>query len=310
LINKIATIIAVLVFCCAAITTTTTNVFAGDSSKQILINNNIKDTESFGKWNNTDYTNFYKVENMFDNTTSEVSSWSQYGQSGWIVNLQNPLNTTKNVCSVEIDVYKPKNTPFNFKIGSNETGFSEVSSLLDNSKEVINIEDCIQNVTTLAFASNSPGNWTTISEVKLFSNETTGGGPEPEPCPPGTHKDPVTGLCIPDEPEPDPDPEPIPPTNITKLTITNSTVYANVTDSKVIVNISGESQVIENNADNPYSSNATDGGKEVEDLTTPMTDDEKQEAEEELDEKEHEEESNNDKDDDDEDDEDKEDDKN
>lgn len=273
--NKIIipTIIIAVALFCTAITAT---VNAAHSGKQVLISSNIESSDSFGKWNNTDYTNFYNVRNLFDNSTDEVSSWSQYGESGWNVKLQPPLNN--NICGVEIDVVTPKNTPFSFIIGNNATN-AEVSSVLDNNKEVINIDNCIKNVTALGFISTAPGNWTTLSEVKLFTNETGGTIPDPEPCPEGTHKDPVTGLCIPDE---EPEPEPEVPANITKLTITNSTVLANITDSKVILNSSGDSQVIVNNAENPNTAET--------DKLTPMTDDKDKEEDEEQEEEDEEEE--------------------
>ena len=219
------------------------------NQSQISILNEIQNTESFGQWNNTDYTNFYNVKNLFDNMTNSWSFWSQYGKSaGWSAQF-NPLQYP--VCSAEIDVFDPKSTPFSLKIGNNES-VQEINSVLDTTKEIMNIPDCLANATAMMFTSDAPGNWTTLSEVRLFSNQTTTTPPPVEPpvCGPGTTWNPETQTCEPDIVVPPGEP-PTPTTNITKLNIHNSTVYANITDSKVVLNIGGNCQVIENNANPP-----------------------------------------------------------
>lgn len=283
---RISLVALLFIFGVTGITTIITAANAvGDSGKQIIVNN-IQKSDAFGKWNNTDYTSFYSVKNLFDNQTNSWSFWGQYGVSGWNVLLEQPLKAP--VCSVEIDVYNPKNTPYSFIIGNNETMAEINNNLLDTTKEVIEITDnCIQNVTAMQFMSNAPGNWTTLSEVKLFSNQTTEPGPGPEPpvCPPDMHWDATLQKCVPNVVEPPP--EPIPVGNITKLTISNSTVFANITDSRIIMNVNdNQSQIIMNNADIPP------GVSLPPPPPPPMTDDQdKEEKEEEEDEKEHEEES-------------------
>ncbi len=254
-------------------TTTTTTIFAAESGKQIIINptnNNFKSIDSFGKWNNTDYTSFYNVKNLYDNLTNTWSFWSQLGNAGWAVNLNQPLQPL--VCSIEIDVYKPKNAPFTFELGNDER-VASLDGILDNSKETIFVEGCMKDVNRMGFNTNpGPGNWSSLSEVKLFSNTTTVPPVEPPVCGPGTHLE--NGICVPDKIPPV---EPPVYPNATKFTINNSTVFMNVTDSRIILNISDDTQVIQNNAQVPEEG---------------MTDDDdEEEDEEEEDEEEHEEES-------------------
>jgi hypothetical protein len=214
-------------------------VYAGDSGKQILLNNKIEKTDAFGKWNNTDYTTFYNVRNLFDNQTNSWSFWGQYGKSGFSVDFV-PLKYP--VCSVEMQVFNPKNTPFKFQIASNET-IATLDGDLNNQLEIIQLDKCLSNANTMQLTSDAPGNWTILSEVKLFSNVTTNPGPvEPPVCPPGMHYDDVLKKCVSNTPEPEPEPE----YNITKLNIANSTVYANMTDSSLIVNLNDDSQIVEN----------------------------------------------------------------
>lgn len=58
---------------------------------------------------------------------------------------------------------------------------------------------------------NNINNWTSIEYLQLLGKQLNDGGippePEPEPCPPGQHRDPATGQCVPDT-EPGPGPTP------------------------------------------------------------------------------------------------------
>ena len=162
--------------------------------------------------------------------------------AGFNVLLEKPLESP--VCSIEAYVSNPKNVSFNMIVG-NLNNSVEYAGNLDAVQEIINIEGCIAGVEAIAFKFDAPDKWTTLSEVKLFSNETVDPGPvEPPVCLPGTHLE--NGVCVPDVVIPEPG-----VSNITKLNINNSTVYANITDSKVVLNIGGDSQVIENNANPP-----------------------------------------------------------
>lgn len=213
------------------------------TGKQVLISNNIQTIDSFGKYNDTEYTNFYNVRNLFDNATNSWSFYSNLGPSGFIVLVQNPID--KPICSVELDVYNPKNTPFNFNIGNPSTS-ANINGVLDNSKEIINIDNCINDVKTISMKFDPPktlpakDKWITLAEMKLFSNATTGPGPvEPPICKDGYHYDPIKKICVIDIPT---------HTNVTSITITNSTAFMNVTDSKIVLNINEDSTVIHNNA--------------------------------------------------------------
>jgi hypothetical protein len=213
----------------------TTSAYAA-GSKQILINNNIQSVESFGKYNDSAYTDFYNPSNLFDNQINTWSFWSQYGKSGISVDLKKPLD--RPVCNVEIDVFNPRNTPYNMHLTGNDTSFVDYNGNLDTANETIKIDNCQPKLVSLDFTFDAPKKWTTISEIKLFSNTTTGGGPiEPPVCGPGTHEE--DGQCVPDVT--------LPPGNYTKLNISNSTVFANITDSKLVINLDPATKVIYNN---------------------------------------------------------------
>jgi len=220
---------------------TATAVFAaggGGGSKQILINNNLQSVESFGKYNNSVYTDFYNPSNLFDNQINTWSFWSQYGKSGVSVDLKKPLD--RFVCNVEIDVFNPKNTPFNMKLTGNDSSFVNFDGVLDTANETIVIDNCLSKMVSADFTFDAPKKWTTLSEIKLFSNTTGNGGPiEPPVCGPGTHEQ--DGQCVPDVT--------LPPGNYTKLNINNSTVYANITDSTLVINLDPDTKVMYNNTD-------------------------------------------------------------
>jgi len=222
--------IFVLVFCCTIIVATAN----AQTGKQLLIGSNIQTIDAFGKYNDTAYTNFYNVRNLFDNQTNTWSFWSQYDKSGFVISLD-PLD--KPVCSVEIDVNNPKNTPFNLRLGNPET-FVNFDGELDKPKEILNIEPCLNDVKGISATFNADKKWTTLSEIKLFSNGTNIPPVEPPTCQTGYHWDPVKKKCVPDVVNPG--------GNVTHITISNSTATMDVTDSKLILNIDADTQIIEN----------------------------------------------------------------
>ena len=234
LIKLIIPLVAVLIFC-TAITTITANAASG---KQLLIGSNINTIDAFGKYNDTAYTNFYNVRNLFDNQTNSWSFWSQYGKSGFVISL-NPID--KPVCSVEIDVNNPKNTPFNLRLGNPET-FINFNGKLDNQKEILEINDCIKDVKAISmtFDADNPKKWTTLSEIKLFSNGTNIPPVEPPTCQTGYHWDPVKKACVPDIVNPPGG------GNQTNITINNSTALIDVTNSKLVLNIDADTEIVEN----------------------------------------------------------------
>ncbi len=222
--------IFVLVFCCTIIVATAN----AQTGKQLLIGSNIQTIDAFGKYNDTAYTNFYNVRNLFDNQTNSWSFWSQYGKSGFIVSLD-PLD--KPVCSVEIDVNNPKNTPYNIRLGNLET-FVNFDGKLNKHKEILNINNCIKDVKGISATFNGDKKWTTLSEIKLFSNKTNIPDPEPPICQTGYHYDPIKKKCVPDVVNPG--------GNVTHITISNSTALMDVINSKLVINIDADTQIIEN----------------------------------------------------------------
>ena len=60
------------------------------STNQLIILSNIKSTNSAGEYVNHEYTDLYNVRNLFDNLTNTWSFWSQYGKSGFSVDLDKP----------------------------------------------------------------------------------------------------------------------------------------------------------------------------------------------------------------------------
>ncbi len=221
--------IFVLVFCCTFIVTA--NAATG---KQLLIGSSINTIDAFGKYNDTQYTDFYNVRNLFDNQTNSWSFWSQYGKSGFVISL-NPLD--KPVCSVEVDVNNPKNTPFNLRLGNPET-FINFDGKLDKEKEILEINNCIKDVKAISMTFDADKKWTTLSELKLFSNKTNIPPIDPPVCKDGYHYDPIKKECVKDVVTPG--------GNQTHITISNSTATMNVTDSELIINIDSNSQIIEN----------------------------------------------------------------
>jgi hypothetical protein len=237
LINKILIPIFVLVFCCTIIVANNANA-ANGNGKQLLIASNINTIDSFGKWNNTDYTDFYNVRNLFDNQTNTWSFWSQYGKSGFVISL-NPINEP--VCSVQIDTNNPKNTPFHLRLGNPET-FVNYDGNLDTNKETINIDNCIKDVKGISMTFDAPKKWTTLSEFKLFSNATNIPDPEPPVCKEGYHYDPVKKKCVLDVGVPGGGGS----GNVTHIIIANSTATMDISNSKLVLNIDGNTQIIEN----------------------------------------------------------------
>ena len=232
---------------CSRILVTTTNQTNAATGKQLLIGSNINTIDAFGKYNDTAYTNFYNVRNLFDNQTNTWSFWSQYDKSGIVLALSNPLD--KPVCSVELDVYKPQNTPYNMRLGSLDT-FVNFDGNLANSKEVINIDNCIKDVKGISLTFNADKKWTTLSEFKLFSNSTNIPPVEPPICTNGYHYDPIKKVCVPDIGGGG---------NVTHITINNGTALMDVTDSKIVLNIDADSQIIENHQSPPKATGAPIG---------------------------------------------------
>lgn len=193
---------------------------------QVLIQNNISSITPYGKYNNTQYINQYNVKNLFDNLTNSWSFWSEFKESGFDITLSPPIKYP--ICKVDIGVFSPKNTTFAF--GLNNQTFN---GILDTTTETIDIPQCVKDVTTISAdfipdVNLSPEKkWTTLSEIKLYTNEsTTGTFPPPEPpvCPTGTYWDPEIKKCVDIV---------TPAENITKIWLNNTKVLMDVTNSEL-----------------------------------------------------------------------------
>lgn len=194
----------------------------------ILDKNNIKSLTGFGAYEAIDpeYVSFYNASNLFDNKINSYSFWSEYGNSGFNLELNQPLNN--NVCGVEINVLNPQNTSYIFKINNNT-----FNGILNTQTVTGDFDPCIKDMTKLSMNFAAPNKWTTLSEVKLFSNETI--IIEPPVCQPGTHYDPILKKCVPDV---------ITKPNQTNIVLNNTNVTMTAIDSTLKINLEGDSTVI------------------------------------------------------------------
>ena len=208
------------------------SINAQSADKQLLVSNYIKDTEAFGQFNQSYYSDEYTVRNLFDNQINNVSYWSELANSGIAALFSKPLPNS--ICNLEYHVYNPQNTNYNLNIISpNKT--IDYNGKLESSVEKINIENCISNATQISTTFDAgPETWTTISEIKLYTNETVV-VPPPEPCLPGFSKDPTTGQCVPN-----------PDTNTTRISIINSMAVMDITNSQVLLNADRDTKVVIN----------------------------------------------------------------
>ena len=199
-----------------AVTVTTTSAFAAaaeEKGEQIIINpDNIRDLKAFGETDKQEYLEFYPPSYLFDNLVNSYSFWTQQGNSGIDLQLKEKLD--KKVCSIELGAFQPTNTPFTIIV--NDDDEIVLNGTLDNEKVSINFpnENCITDLEKLSIKFNPADRkvWTTLSEIKLFSEVID------EPIPP------VDGG------------------NVTKFIINNSKITMDLNDSEVIINTSGDSK--------------------------------------------------------------------
>lgn len=193
-----------------------TAVYAQQQQQQIIINkDNIKTLTSYGNYEivNPDYIKIYNASLLFDNIQDGNSYWSDWGDSGWKLELLNPLENE--VCSIEMGVLNPQNNIFSFKINNSTT-----TGILNNSTINFNLNPCLVNMTTMSMDINTnetkptDTRWTSISEVKLFSNETIIVEPPTDP------DENMTKILISD--------------SKIKMTVNNSTIDLTLEDGAVI----------------------------------------------------------------------------
>src|SRR5688572_6930917 len=96
------------------------SAYAAPEKQQILINstNDIKNLTAFGEADDPVYPEFYPPRYLFDNLENSFSFWTQQGKSGVDLELKQKLN--KPLCSVEIGVLPPQNTPFSVIVNNNK----------------------------------------------------------------------------------------------------------------------------------------------------------------------------------------------
>lgn len=197
-----------------SVTIATTTTVAVAEEEQIILNpNNIKELVAFGETDKPWYPENYPPEYLFDNLINSYSFWTQQGNAGFNLELKEKLD--KSVCSIELGVLQPQNTPFSLAVNE-----KVVTGTLNNEKIIIKIgssnnDNCIPNVTKLSmnFTPIDRIFWTTLSEIKLFSDKT-------QPPPP---------VVV--------------PGNSTKFIIDNSNVTMDLNDSQVTIKIGNNAKV-------------------------------------------------------------------
>lgn len=200
--NHIVLSLAVALLLFASVATIVATNEATAEKEQIILNpNNIKELKAFGETDKPWYPENYPPEYIFDNLINSYSFWTQQGNSGFNLILKEKLEQP--ICSIEIGSLQPQNQPFSLAIND-----KIVNGTLNSETVQINFanDQCVSNVNKLSmnFTPSDSILWTTLSEIKLFSDTK----PEPPPV--------------------------VLPGNVTKFIITNSTVTIDLENSEVI----------------------------------------------------------------------------
>lgn len=210
------------------------NVNAQVEKQQIIIKDNIKSYEDYGLETSTDYIETFTPPKVFDNLllSPQVknTAWSQRGDAGFIVNLNNVLSQP--ICSAEIITKGPMNSPFLLTIGN-----KSVEGLLDTTQKTVSFgPECAKAVELIKFDVKQAFDvWSPIEEIKLFTEKVI--PPiDPPVCPPGTYYDANLKKCVQIE-------NPIE----NGTAIVNSTISLTVSNSTITINADENSKVIANN---------------------------------------------------------------
>jgi hypothetical protein len=211
-------------------TASVTSFSQKEEINQVILTDFIKQYSDYGQHTDPAYREIYNVLNLFDNKVNTTYSfWSQLGDSGFVADLKGPMD--QQVCSAELYIFNPKNSPFVLHIGN-----KEITGSLDSTFKKIDIPNCAQQVDKISMdidGSTSTdiesAKWTTIEELKLYTKKII-----PPVCPPNTKWDSGQQKCVPINP---------PPVN-NGTDITNSTLTFNVSGSTITINADETSKVI------------------------------------------------------------------
>lgn len=206
------------------------------NTTQIIIGNTgmIDKFKSVGDYEGENYTKIYTPVNVVDNLINDYSFWGQFGKSSFTIELKEKLENP--VCSVEINTYNPKNTPFELQF--NDKIFQGV---LDKQVIPMTFENCVEGVDSMSMRFDADGKWTVLSEVKLFSNEEV--DIPPVECDKGYHME--NGVCVPDVIDPPPTPEPV-DSNATNINIIDSNATLNIINSTIKLQLESVKIELEN----------------------------------------------------------------
>jgi len=180
----------------------------------------IQDSKSFGEVTDPKYTNYYTVSNLLDTIINDKSFWSQAGKSSFYIKLDGTLDQYQ-VCSMELDVYQPKSTPFLLDIGVSQN----YSGVLDQPNKRIVFDKCVKNMDEILMVFDAPSNsFISLSEIKLFGSKlgtesiTTTGPPILQQQPPLSLLPPSTTTTT---------------ENATKINIKDSIAEIDIQDSTI-----------------------------------------------------------------------------
>lgn len=235
LMNREISIFAIVTICFGLLMGPVINVANSQVEKQqIIIKDSIKDFEDYGLETATDYIETFTPPKAFDNLLLSPqiknTAWSQRGDAGFIVNLNNVLSQP--ICSAEIFTKGPMNSPFLLTIGN-----KSVEGLLDTTTKTVSFgPECAKAVSQIKFdVKQNFDVWSPIEEIKLFTEKVI--PPiDPPVCPPGTYYDSVLKKCVQIE-------NPIE----NGTAIVNSTLLLTVSNSTITINADETSKVIANN---------------------------------------------------------------
>lgn len=146
--------------------------------QQIIINpGSVKSLDSWGEIKDPRYTGFYTVKNTIDNKVDENSFWSQYGKSGFNIELYPEALQNYEVCHAEVVVHNPKGAQSTLTINSNQN----YTGILDNTTEKVDFNTCMKNVDEIGMSFDAPKKYTSIGELKLFGKLVNQPPPVPQP---------------------------------------------------------------------------------------------------------------------------------